>query len=267
MDDIYEEIMKIKNKGECAALATVISTDGSTPREQGAKMLIRQDGTIEGTVGGGLMEKMVCEEAEKVIENGIPKLVHFDLTGSEKDGMICGGVAAVYIDAIVPKAAIYILGAGHIGFYLARMAKMVDFRVVVCDNRPEYANRERFPDADETMAEDYAQIFTKLTVASSSFIVIVTHGHAHDQAVLEWALTTRARYIGMIGSRKKTRQVLDNLISKGLSGEEIEKRVHTPIGLDIKAQTPAEIAVSIMAEIIQDRYSHGPNAGHTCCSD
>lgn len=267
MGDIYEEILKIKARGECAALATVISTDGSTPREQGAKMLIRQDGSIEGTVGGGLMEKMVREEAVKVIENGIPKMVHFDLTGKEKDGMICGGVAAVYIEAIAPKSAIYILGAGHIGFYLARMAKMADFRVVVGDNRPEYANRERFTEADEILAEEYDKIFTKLTVNSSAFIVIVTHGHTHDQAVLEWALATRARYIGMIGSRKKTRQVLDNLISKGFSAEDIEKRVHSPIGLDIKAETPAEIAVSILAEIIQVSYSRGPDAKHKCCSD
>ncbi|MCU0581620.1 MAG: XdhC family protein [Syntrophales bacterium] len=114
MGDIYEEILKIKNKGECAALATIISSDGSTPREQGTKMLIRQDGSIEGTVGGGLMEKMVREEAEKVIENGIPKMVHFDLTGREKEGMICGGVATVYIEAIVPKTAVYIMGAGHV---------------------------------------------------------------------------------------------------------------------------------------------------------
>jgi len=267
MGDIYEEILKIKNKGECAALATLISTDGSTPREQGAKMLIRQDGGIEGTIGGGLMEKMIREEAEKVIENGIPKMVHFDLTGGKEGGMICGGVATVYIEAIVPKSAIYILGAGHIGFYLARIARMTDFRVVVCDNRPEYANRERFPEADEIMAEEYENIFKKLAVNQSAFIVIVTHGHTHDQAVLEWAVTTKAGYIGMIGSRKKTRQVFDNLISKGFSREDIENRVHSPIGLDIKAETPGEIAVSIMAEIIQVRYSEGSDAKHACCSD
>jgi xanthine dehydrogenase accessory factor len=266
MADIYEEILKVKNKGECAALATVISADGSTPREQGAKMLIRQDGSIEGSVGGGLMEKMVREEAEKVIENGIPKMVHFDLTGKEKDGMICGGVATVYIEAIVPKSSLYIIGAGHIGFYLARMAKMTDMRVVVCDNRPEYANRERFPEVDDIFAEEYGRIFPQLPISASSFIVIVTHGHTHDQIALEWALTTKARYIGMIGSRKKTRQVLDNLIAKGFSGEDIEQRVYTPIGLNIKAETPAEIAVSIMAEMIQVRYSSGPDAKHTCCS-
>ncbi|MBN1545457.1 MAG: XdhC family protein [Syntrophaceae bacterium] len=267
MGDIYEEILKVKNRGECAALATVISVDGSTPREQGAKMLIRQDGTIEGTVGGGLMEKMIREEAEKVIENGIPKMVHFDLTGKEKDGMICGGVATVYIEAIVPKSTLFIIGAGHIAFYLSRMAKMVDFRVVVSDNRSEYANVERFPEADEILADEYDKIFPNLPVGASSFIVIVTHGHAHDQIALEWALQTKARYIGMIGSRKKTRQVFDNLIERGFSGEDIEKRVYSPIGLNIKGETPAEIAVSIMAEIIQVNHSGGPDAKHTCCSD
>jgi len=267
MGDIYEEILKVKSRGECAALATLISTDGSTPREQGAKMLIRQDGDIEGTIGGGLMEKMVREEAEKVIENGIPKMVHFDLTGGEEGGMICGGVATVYIEAIVPKPAIYILGAGHIGFYLARIARMTDFRVVVCDNRPDYANRERFPEADEIIADEYEGVFKKLTVNPSSFIVIVTHGHAHDQVVLEWAVTTKAGYIGMIGSRKKIHQVFDNLTAKGFSREDIEKRVHSPIGLDIKAETPGEIAVSIMAEIIQVRYSGGSESKHLCCSE
>ncbi len=267
MGDIYEEILRIKSKGECAALATVISADGSTPRELGTKMLIRQDGSIEGTVGGGLMEKMVREEAANVIENGIPKMVHFDLTGKEKDGMICGGIATIYIEAIVPKPSLYIMGAGHIGYFLARMAKMADFRVVVCDNRPEYANQERFPETDELIADEYGTIFERLSVNASSFIVIVTHGHAHDQVALEWALKTKARYIGMIGSRKKTRQVFDNLISKGFSGEDIEKRVFSPIGLNIKAETPAEIAISIMAEMIQVRYSGGPDAKHVCCSD
>ncbi|HOO40586.1 MAG TPA: XdhC/CoxI family protein [Syntrophales bacterium] len=266
MGDIYEEILKVKNKGECAALATLISTDGSTPREQGAKMLIRRDGGIEGTIGGGLMEKMVREEAEKVIENGIPKMVHFDLTGKEEGGMVCGGVATVYIEAIVPKSAVYILGAGHIGFYVARIAKMADFRVVVCDNRPEYANRERFPEADEIFAEEYDGLFKKLAVNPSSFIVIVTHGHTHDQMALEWAVKTNARYIGMIGSRKKIRQVFDNLVSKGFPRDDIEKRVHSPIGLDIKAEIPGEIAVSIMAEIIGVRHSEEPDAKRACCS-
>jgi len=120
---------------------------------------------------------------------------------------------------------------------------------------------------DEILADDYDKIFNKLVVNSSTFIVIITHGHTHDQAVLEWALTTKARYIGMIGSRKKTRQVLDNLVAKGFSAEDINKRVHSPIGLNIKAETPAEIAVSIMAEIIEVSYSTGPDAKHACCSD
>jgi len=251
MGDLYEEILQVKNRGETAAIATVISVEGSAPRKQGAKMLICEGGQTEGTVGGGLMEKIVCEEAEKVIENGVSKLVHIDLTGKEPEEMICGGIAIVYIEAVIPKPTIYIMGAGHIGSCLTKMAKMVDYRVVVCDNRPALANRERLPEADEIKADEYDRIFPQLSVGMASCIVIVTHGHIHDQLVLQWALGTRAKYIGMIGSKKKKAQVFDNLVAEGFLREDIERRVCSPIGLGIGAETPAEISISIMAEIIQ----------------
>jgi len=251
MGDIYEDILQIKNRGEAAALATVISVEGSAPRKQGAKMLICENGQTEGTIGGGLMEKIVCEEAEKVIEDGISKLIHVDLTGKEPEDMICGGLATIYIEAIIPKPVIYIMGAGHIGSCLAKVAKMLDYRVVVCDNRSAYANSERFPEADEIRANEYDQIFSQLSVGMSACIVIVTHKHTHDQLVLQWALGTKAKYIGMIGSKRKKEQVLNNLIAAGFSKEDIEKRVHSPVGLSIGAETPAEISISIIAQIIQ----------------
>ena len=253
MGDLYEDILQIRSRGEAAALATMISVEGSTPRKQGAKMLICESGQTEGTIGGGLMEKIVCEEAEKVIENGISKLVHVDLTGKEPEDMICGGLATVYIEAIIPKPVIYIMGAGHIGSCLVKIAKMLDYRVVVCDNRSEYANSERFPEADEIRANEYDQIFPQLSVGMSACIVIVTHKHTHDQLVLQWALGTKAKYIGMIGSKRKKEQVFNNLIAAGFSKEDIEKRVYSPVGLDIGAETPAEISISIIAQIIQQR--------------
>jgi xanthine dehydrogenase accessory factor len=157
----------------------------------------------------------------------------------------------------------YIFGGGHISFSLARIGKMTGFRVVVIDDREEYANPERFPEADETIAEGFPQVFSRIAVNNFSYIVIVTRGHAYDQAVLEWALTTEAYYIGMIGSRKKTKQLFGNLKAQGVS-EEALGQVYTPIGLDIKAETPEEIAVSIMAEIIKIRRS-GENERKATC--
>jgi len=263
MKDIYDEIIKLQAKGECAALATVISTSGSTPRDAGSKMLVRQDGTILGTVGGSLMEGQVQEEAKNVIREGKPKILDFEITGKDKGGMICGGVAKVYIEPIVALSTMYIFGGGHISFSLARIGKMVGFRVVVIDDRAEYANPKRFPEADATIADDYTKAFSQIAINDFSYIVIVTRGHAHDQTVLEWALTTDAYYIGMIGSRKKTKKLFDNLIAQGTSQEAL-KQVYTPIGLDIKAETPEEIAVSIMAEIIKIRRS-GENERKTTC--
>ena len=263
MEDIYEEIIRLKSKGECAALATLISTSGSTPREQGAKMLVREDGSILGTVGGSLLEGKVREEAKNVMCEGKPKIIDFDLTGKDAEGMICGGVAKVYIEPIIPLSTLYIFGGGHISFTLARIGKMLDFRVVVIDDRRDYANPERFPEADETVADDYPNIFSQIAVNNLSYLVIVTRGHAYDQTVLEWAVTTDAHYIGMIGSRKKIKTIYNNLRTKGIS-EDTLKRVHAPIGLDINAETPEEIAVSIIAEIVKIRRSGVSKKRSTC---
>jgi xanthine dehydrogenase accessory factor len=257
MEDIYETILKLRTNGECAALATLISTSGSTPREQGAKMLIKQDGGIIGTVGGSLLEGRVREEAKNVIRDGKPKIIHFDLTGQDKDGMICGGRADVYIEPIIPKSTLYIFGGGHISFFLARIGKMMDFRVVVIDDREEYSNPERFPEVDKIIADEYANTFAHIPADNASYLVLVTRSHAFDQIVLQWAVSTNARYIGMIGSRKKIKKVYDALKGMGVSKEDL-KRVHAPIGLNINAETPQEIAVSIIAEIIKIRRSERP---------
>lgn len=263
METIYEEILKLTKNGEGAALATIISASGSTPREQGAKMLIREDGSILGTVGGSILEAQVREEAKQVICEGKPKLLHIDLAGKTEEGMICGGKAEVYIEPILPKSTLYIFGGGHISFALAKMGKMLDFRVVVIDDRKEYANPERFPEADKTVAGAYPNTFSQLSVNPYSYIIIVTRGHAFDQTVLEWAITTNACYIGMIGSRKKIKTIYDNLGAKGVS-EAALKQVHAPIGLNINAETPEEIAVSILAEIIQVRRARASKKESTC---
>lgn len=254
MEDIFEEIVKIRSEGESAALATVIKIKGSTPREEGSKMLIRSDGTILGSIGGGALEDQVCQEAMDVIREGKQKLLHFNLTGEEiaEDGMLCGGNMDILVEPILAQPTLYIFGAGHVSFSISKIAKMVGFEVVVIDDRAEFANIKRFPKADEIFAEDFSKVFSKLKINRSSYIVIVTRGHKFDEKVLEWAVKNEASYVGMIGSKKKNDTIFSNLQSKGIS-KELLGDVHAPIGLEIHAETPEEIAVSIMAEIIKVR--------------
>ena len=254
MKDIFQEIVRIRSEGQRAALATVISAKGSTPRETGSKMLIRIDGTILGSIGGGSLEAQVCKEAITVMSENRSTVLRVDLTGKEvaEEGMICGGNMEVFVEPIVPEPCLYIFGAGHISLFLAKMGKMVGFKVVVIDDRPEFANRERFPEADEVIAQDLPLAFPQLTTNRSSYIAIVTRGHLQDETVLEWAVKTDAAYIGMIGSRKKNQTVFSHLQSKGVPEKRLGE-VHAPIGLNIDAKTPEEIAVSIIAEIIKAR--------------
>jgi xanthine dehydrogenase accessory factor len=254
MEDIFQEIVRIRSEGQRAALATVISAKGSTPRETGSKMLIRIDGTILGSIGGGSLEAQVRKEAVKVMTENRSTVLRFDLTGKEvaEEGMICGGNMEVFVEPILPEPCLFIFGAGHISLFLAKMGKMVGFRVVVIDDRPEFANRDRFPEADEVIARDFPAAFQQLTANRTSYIAIVTRGHLQDETVLEWAARTDAAYIGMIGSRKKNQTVLSHLQAKGIPEKRL-KEVHAPIGLNIDAKTPEEIAVSIVAEIIKAR--------------
>jgi xanthine dehydrogenase accessory factor len=254
MADLYEEILKIKTEGGSAAVATIVGTKGSTPREMGAKMLIRENGTISGTIGGGCLEGQVFEEALKAIREEKPRTFHYDLTGREaaEVGMICGGVMDIYIEPIIPTPVVFIFGGGHISLFVSKISAMAGFQVAVIDDRAQYANKERFPEAEQVIAEEFFLAFPRLKVNHSSYLVIVTRGHAYDQEALEWALNTEARYIGMIGSSKKIQTLYKNLEEKGVAREKLQ-RVHAPIGLDIGALTPEEIAVSIVGQMIQVR--------------
>jgi len=254
MTDIYQELARIRAEGEEAALATVISAGGSTPREEGAKMLVRVDGSILGSIGGGNIEKQVIEEAVKVIKRGRPQRLDYHLKEGGEVGMICGGDMEVFIEPILSTPTMYIFGGGHIALCLAEMARLVGFKIAVIDDREEFASSQRFPGAELTMVGDFAEAFQKLEIDKSSYIVIVTHGHEGDEVVLEGALATRARYIGMIGSKAKNRVILSHLLAKGMPQEQLD-RVHAPIGLEIYSQTPEEIAVSILAEVIKVRRS------------
>lgn len=266
MADLYEEILKIKADGRSAAVATIIGTKGSTPREVGAKMLIREDGTITGTIGGGCLEGQIFEEAMQAIKEEKPRTVHYDLTGREaaEAGMICGGIMDIYVEPIIPTPTVFIFGGGHISLFVSKISAMVGFQVVVVDDRAQFANRERFPEAEQVIAEEFFMAFPKLKGNRSSYLVIVTRGHAYDQEVLEWALGTDAKYIGMIGSKKKIQTVYKNLAEKGIAQEKFQ-RVHAPIGLDIGALTPEEIAVSIVGEMIRVRREMKKGKGTGSC--
>lgn len=255
MLEIYQELVNVTSTGEQAVLATVISSRGSAPRRAGAKMLIKKDGTFIGTVGGGGVEQRIKEKAVEVMNSGEPQIVHLDLSGKgEKAAMICGGQMDVFIEPILFPETLYLFGAGHISRSTAAMGKMLGFRVVVIDPRPEYNNSDRFPDADSLIVEEYDIAFPKLSMDDGSYIVIYTTGHVIDEQCLHFAVDTEAKYIGMIGSKKKVKEVKERLLQKGVTPQQLEG-VHSPIGLEIGAETPDEIALSILAEIISVRRS------------
>jgi xanthine dehydrogenase accessory factor len=252
--DIFEEIVALRRRGESAALATIVSRRGSTPRRDAAKMLIYEDGRTTGSIGGGCAEAEVCGAARLVIQTGRPRLLNFDLTDddAEESGLICGGTMEVYVEPVLPDPMLFVFGAGHIGRCVAEAARIVGFKISVIDDRVKYSNRERFPAAEEVYAGPWEEILAQLPVAESSYLVIATRGHNYDLQCLRYAVSTPARYIGLLGSRRKTKLLLGTLEKEGVDPARLE-RVYAPIGLEIGSETPEEIAVSIVAELIAVR--------------
>ena len=258
--DIYEEIVKLRREGRRGAVATIVSVRGSIPSFRTAKMLVRDDGSIVGTIGGGCVEADVWQAAREVMEKEKPRTLTFNLNQNPKydTGLVCGGTLDIFIEPVLPVPVLYLFGAGHVAVNLYKVAHNAGFDVIVVDDRETYANRERFPEAREIHAEDFDRTMAKLAPNESAYIVIVTRGHRDDMRVLRWAAQTPARYIGMIGSKRKVIAIYHELEKEGLSPELFE-RVHAPVGLDIGAVTPEEIAVAITAELIAlRRYSEAP---------
>jgi xanthine dehydrogenase accessory factor len=252
--DIYEEIVKLRQQGRRGAVATIVSVRGSIPSFKTAKMLVRDDGSIYGTIGGGCVEADVWQAAREVMEEEKPRTLTFNLNQDPKydTGLVCGGTLDIFIEPVLPPALLYIFGAGHVALNLYKVAQNAGFDVTVIDDREAYANRDRFPAAQEVIAEDFEQTMARLKPSESSYVVIVTRGHRDDMRCLRWAVQTQARYIGMIGSKRKTIAIYRELQKEGLSAD-LFKRVHAPVGLDIGAVTPEEIAVAIAAELIAIR--------------
>lgn len=340
--NIFKEALMLLDQGEDFALATILARSGSAPRAAGTRMVVRADGSIIGTIGGGIFEAQTQQLASEVLKARQPRVEEFVLGDEEAGrlGMICGGRVEVLVQplesskgsckelygelvnalnsqekawlitqvpktkqqdggvlqclvkgdrSVIPQAVcegvfdlisradpnqssvieaggrrflieplchagqVYIFGAGHISQQLAALTKLVGFGTTVLDDRGDFCNEERFPTADRLIVlESWEQPMGSLEIAKESYLVIVTRGHAYDKTVLAHALETPARYVGMIGSRKKRDAIYQALRSEGFKQRDLD-RVHSPIGLSIGAETPQEIAVSIVAELIQAR--------------
>jgi len=252
--DIYEQIVELRRQGRRGAVATIVNVRGSIPSFKTAKMLVRDDGSIAGTIGGGCVEAEVWQAAREVMESEKPRTLTFDLNQDPKydTGLVCGGTLEVFVEPLLPPALLYIFGAGHVASSLCQTASGAGFDPIITDDRSSYATQERFPTASEVHALDFDEAFKKLDPTESSYIVIVTRGHRDDLRILRWAVQTRARYVGMIGSKRKVIGIFKALREEGLPAHLFD-RVHAPIGLDIGASTPEEIAVAITAELIANR--------------
>ena len=252
--DIFDEIVRLRRLGQKCALATIVDVRGSIPSFESAKLLVREDGSMLGTIGGGCVEAEVWNAAREVIDTEKPKHLHFSLgqDAAYDNGLICGGQLDIFIEAVVPQPAAFIFGAGHISKSLAKVAALAGFLTAVIDDREAFANRDRFPDADEIHAGDYEEIFPQLAINGSSYIVIVTRGHRDDMRVLRWAVGTEARYVAMIGSKRKVISVVRELQKQGVPAEAFD-RLFAPMGFEVGAVTPEEIAVSVVAEMIAVR--------------
>jgi xanthine dehydrogenase accessory factor len=257
--DLFSEIVRLRKAGQKCALATIVEVNGSIPSYESAKILVREDGSFIGTIGGGCVEAEVWNAAREVIATEKPRHLNFNLgqDAAYDNGLICGGQLNVFIEPIVPQPHAFIFGAGHISKSLAKVAALAGFGVTVIDNRESFANRERFPEVEQVIAGEYEDVYSSLNINSSSYIIIVTRGHRDDMRVLRWAITTEARYISMIGSRRKVIAVIREFEKEGVSREAFE-RIYAPMGLEIGAITPEEISISVAAEMIAVRRGADP---------
>jgi len=253
--EVFVAVAEALERGEAAALVTIVSTRGSTPQRVGAKMLVFADGRIVGTIGGGCYENDAFWKAREAIADRTPQLLHYELSDdfAQETGLICGGQMDIYIEPIEPSPELYIIGAGHVGFHLARLAHEVGFRVHVVDDREKFANSERFPNADEVVVDDIPAWIARANLPPHAYAVIVTRGHTNDLEALRALAPHELRYLGLIGSRAKVARIFDALRADHMPDDRL-KRVHAPIGLDIGAVTPQEIAVSILAEIVAVKH-------------
>jgi xanthine dehydrogenase accessory factor len=252
-DDVFRALVRAMDAGERTALVTIVSARGSTPQRVGARMLVYEDGRTVGTIGGGCYENDATGKAREAIRLARPQLVEYSLNEelAAESGLICGGVMEVFIEPVVPTPDLYLLGAGHVSMEVARVARATGFRVHVVDDREKFANVERFPDAD-VIVDDIPAWLKTAALPPDAFVAVVTRGHRHDFDAVRELVGRPLRYLGLIGSRAKVLRIFEALEGEGVAPATLSA-IYAPIGLDIGAVTPAEIAVSIVAELVAVR--------------
>jgi len=251
MADIYDEVARMHRDGTAGAVATVVAVGGSTPRGAGAKMIVYPDGRTLGTVGGGAIESTVIDRARELAGTREPVLLSFDL--EDDTGMVCGGQMDIFVEPVAASPMVLVVGGGHVGQAVAGAARHAGFRVTVVDDRPEVMTAERFPSADRRLIGGTELLGGELRVDNSTFVVVVTRGHKFDRDWIEVLVDTHPRYLGMIGSATKVQRTFDDMAGAGMPQETLAT-IYAPIGLDIGAETPDEIAVSVVAEMIAVRH-------------
>ncbi len=253
--EIFAAIGEALTRGEEVALVTITASNGSTPQRVGAKMLVYADGRTVGTIGGGCYEHDALGRAREAIRTRKAVTAKYDLNDdfAEETGLVCGGQMEVFIEPLEAPPSLYVFGAGHVGYYLARAASDAGFEVHVIDDRAAFANRERFPFASSVVVDDIPAWLATTALPASAYAVVVTRGHRNDLETLQALAPRDLRYLGLIGSRAKVARIYDQLLGEGLATIEQLSRVHAPIGLDIGAVTPQEIALSIAAELVAVR--------------
>jgi xanthine dehydrogenase accessory factor len=254
MENLFESILCLQKTGQAAALVIITRTKGSTPRRPGAKMIVLQDGKTIGTMGGGDLEKRVIDEAIAAINAGEPRVSSFTLDMEKgKLDMMCGGELDVYIDLILPKAKLFIFGAGHITRSLAPLMKMAGFQVSVVEDSPDLLQKDKLPETEDLILTDMEQFARDLPSDPGTYIVLLSRGYSRDKTILSQLIQKDFKYIGMIGSLRKINMMKEELQKEEIP-EEAFSKLKAPIGLDIVAETPEGIAISVAAEIIAAKW-------------
>jgi xanthine dehydrogenase accessory factor len=260
---LYQSLAELEKQNQAGALCTIVASQGSTPRHVGSKMLVYEDGRIEGSIGGGEMESRVIEGAMEVMAAGEARMLTYSMAEPERgDPGVCGGQVEIFVEPIHPKPLLVVIGGGHVGKAVAQLAHWLGFRVAVNDDRPEFCNPESVPDADEFYPVPMEELPEHLKITPWTYLVLTTRGVPVDVKGLPALLETPAAYIGVIGSRRRWATAYGELLEAGIPEEKLA-RVHSPMGLELNAETPEEIAVSILAEIVMlRRGGHGMEMRH-----
>ena len=253
--EVFAALAEALERGEEVALVTIVSATGSTPQRVGAKMLVFPDGRTVGTIGGGCYENDAFWKAREAITARRPFNVKYELNDdfAQETGLVCGGQMEVFIEPVEASPDVYVFGAGHVGYFVAKMAHEVGFRVHVVDDREKFANTERFGPGIDVVVENIPEWLASHALPPTAYAVIVTRGHTHDLDALRALTAHPLRYLGLIGSKAKVKRIFDALREEGISSETL-RAVHAPIGLDIGAITPQEIGISIVAELIAAKH-------------